>query len=177
MCIWCNYLKNVPFLLCLGFVWWDQYCVLNPVTWVLSYTPNSHLLFCISFCFKVFWYRSCGFMHMYLCMSSSELFLFSGMLEYDPVKRFSIQRIRQHKWVHQCMWSAWFLTDRMQCYPSLSEYREQQWRSMWADNNICSSTKNYDTIYSDLLHLEIVKGSQQAPVQWESFQILFKACR
>lgn len=25
---------------------------------------------------------------------------FSGMLEYDPAKRFSIQHIRQHKWVH-----------------------------------------------------------------------------
>ncbi len=33
------------------------------------------------------------------CVSvpSSELLLFAGMLEYDPVKRFSIQRIRQHK--------------------------------------------------------------------------------
>lgn len=26
-------------------------------------------------------------------------FCFLGMLEYDPAKRFSIQNIRQHKWV------------------------------------------------------------------------------
>lgn len=26
----------------------------------------------------------------------------SGMLEYDPSKRFSIQNIRQHKWVNTC---------------------------------------------------------------------------
>lgn len=84
------------------------------------------------------------------------LFLFAGMLEYDPVKRFSIQRIRQHKWVHQCMWSAWFLTDRMLC-----------WIQKTAEQVQCELV----TTHAALRFIsDYVQWSQQAAEgQWESF--------
>lgn len=71
-------------------------CFLTPLT--ASYSMNS-------VCFKALCLILMSVVWLYVYMSllpSSELFLSAGMLEYDPVKRFSIQRIRQHKWVHQC---------------------------------------------------------------------------
>ena len=69
---------------------------------------------------KLFWVFVIKWTFYDVCVMYVCLFFFPGMLEYDPEKRFSIQNIRQHKWVIQHINSLpfipWWMKYAVSCF-------------------------------------------------------------